>query len=239
MAVNAFISPPTASIAAEISSADAASGALEQQVLEVVRGARPGPGSRRASRRRPRCRTRAERTAGIASVTTRSPPGSTVRRTQAAVASVSSVRVEPGRCSRARARGVPRARRGARDASSSDQASARRRVVGRRRRRRSSTGDQRELAAGVDLGDLDLDLLADVTTSSTFSTRLPPASLRSCEMCSRPSLPGSSETNAPKVGGLDHRAEVALADLGHVRVGDRVDHAPARPRPWGRRSAPM
>ena len=36
------------------------------------------------------------------------------------------------------------------------------------------------------------------STSSTFSTRLPPASLRTSEMCSRPSLPGSSEMNAPK-----------------------------------------
>ena len=36
-------------------------------------------------------------------------------------------------------------------------------------------------------------------TSSTLSTRLPPASLRSSEMCSRPSLPGVSETKAPKV----------------------------------------
>src|SRR5690606_4119443 len=37
------------------------------------------------------------------------------------------------------------------------------------------------------------------STSSTFSTRLPPAGLRICEMCSRPSLPGSRETKAPKV----------------------------------------
>ena len=36
-------------------------------------------------------------------------------------------------------------------------------------------------------------------TSSTFSTRLPPTSLRICEMCSRPSLPGDSEMNAPNV----------------------------------------
>src|SRR5205085_12678419 len=38
-----------------------------------------------------------------------------------------------------------------------------------------------------------------LTTSSTFSTRLPPDILRSCEMCRRPSLPGVSETNAPNV----------------------------------------
>ena len=38
-----------------------------------------------------------------------------------------------------------------------------------------------------------------LTTSSTLSIRLPPTSLRTSEMCSRPSLPGRSETNAPKV----------------------------------------
>src|SRR4051812_33817587 len=38
-----------------------------------------------------------------------------------------------------------------------------------------------------------------LSTSSTFSTRLPPASLRICEMCSSPSLPGVSEMNAPNV----------------------------------------
>ena len=37
------------------------------------------------------------------------------------------------------------------------------------------------------------------TTSSMFSIRLPPCSLRIWVMCSRPSLPGSSETNAPNV----------------------------------------
>jgi len=36
-------------------------------------------------------------------------------------------------------------------------------------------------------------------TSSTESIRLPPTSLRTSEMCSRPSLPGSRETKAPKV----------------------------------------
>ena len=66
------------------------------------------------------------------------------------------------------------------------------------------------------------------TTSSMFSIRLPPCSLRIWVMCSRPSLPGSSDTNAPNVGGLHDRAEEPLADLGHVRVGDRVDRGPRR-----------
>ena len=42
MAVNAFISPPTASISAEMSSAVRRLGALEEQVLQIVRGARVG-----------------------------------------------------------------------------------------------------------------------------------------------------------------------------------------------------
>ena len=37
------------------------------------------------------------------------------------------------------------------------------------------------------------------TTSSTASTRLPPARSRSLLMCSSPSLPGISEMNAPKL----------------------------------------
>src|SRR5690606_11619460 len=37
------------------------------------------------------------------------------------------------------------------------------------------------------------------STSSTFSTRLPPTRRRICEMCRMPSLPGVSETNAPNV----------------------------------------
>src|SRR5450755_596294 len=36
-----------------------------------------------------------------------------------------------------------------------------------------------------------------LTTSSTFSTRLPPEILRSSEICSKPSLPGTREMNAP------------------------------------------
>ena len=45
--------------------------------------------------------------------------------------------------------------------------------------------------------------------------------------------PATSETNAPKRRRLDHGADEALADLGHVRVGDRVDR---RPRGLGRRA---
>ena len=61
------------------------------------------------------------------------------------------------------------------------------------------------------------------STSSTFSTRLPPTRRRICEMCSRPSLPGRERDERTERRGLDDRADEALADLGHVRVGDRVD----------------
>ena len=61
------------------------------------------------------------------------------------------------------------------------------------------------------------------STSSTVSTRLPPASERSLLMCSRPSLPGIERDEGTEVGRLDDRAEVALADLRHRRVGDGVD----------------
>src|SRR5690349_19731095 len=99
----------------------------------------------------------ADRTVGIASVTTRRPPGSTVRRTRPPWASVSRVRVDPTRCSAAGSR-LP-ARRAAVELRALNEESA---LVG------AGTGlvvlddrDQRQLAAVVDLLDLDLDLLAD------------------------------------------------------------------------------
>ena len=52
------MSPPTDSTASAISCAGASVGALEQQVLEEVAGARERVGSRRASRCRPRSRPR-------------------------------------------------------------------------------------------------------------------------------------------------------------------------------------
>ena len=56
LAVKALNSPPTASSATEMSSAERSLGALEQQVLEEVRAAVQRAASRRASRRRPRRR---------------------------------------------------------------------------------------------------------------------------------------------------------------------------------------
>ena len=61
------------------------------------------------------------------------------------------------------------------------------------------------------------------STSSTFSTRLPPASLRTSLTCSSPSLPGRSETNAPNVASLTTVPRNCSPTSGLVRVGDRVD----------------
>lgn len=84
-------------------------GALEEQVLQVVRGAvELGVSSREPTpTQMPKV---AERTVGRVSVTTRRPPGRTVRRTiPAPSAPFSRVRVVPGRCvaAEARATGVP------------------------------------------------------------------------------------------------------------------------------------
>ena len=92
----------------------------------------------------------------------------------------------------------------------------RRLAVGRRRTpRRRATGTSESLPRGSISVISTWTFWPTASTSSTFSTRLPPTSLRICEMCSRPSLPGKSETNAPNVVGLDDGAEEPLADLGH------------------------
>src|SRR4051794_40629093 len=99
--------------------------------------------------------TAAERTPGTASVTTRRPPGRTVRRTVPPLpSSLAIVRVVPARWSRSRAAtsGVGRLSDGlGRGGGVAVDASG---LVLLDHR------DERELAAGVDLGDLDLDLLA-------------------------------------------------------------------------------
>ena len=195
MAVKALISPPTASIAAEMSSARRARGALEQQVLEEVRGSRPAAG---VSSREPtptQTPSVAERTPGTASVTTRSPPGRTVRRTTPAAdlverrAAGSARRgrggcVAPAPAQRVSASLDPPVRRRSASAGSAvrgvlDDRDQRRACRGRRSRR-SRPGSCRRRDDVLDVLD-------------------PLAARRSLEMCSRPSLPGSSETNAPKV----------------------------------------
>ena len=65
-----------------------------------------------------------------------------------------------------------------------------------------------------------------VRTSSTWLTRLPPASGESLEMCSRPSRPGQHVDEGPELGDVDHLARVDRADVGRRRVEDERD-APA------------
>src|SRR5699024_2886362 len=63
----------------------------------------------------------------------------------------------------------------------------------------SMTGTNESFPRSSTLAISTCSLLPTATTSSTFSTRLPSLSLRSSEICSRPSLPGVSEMNAPKL----------------------------------------
>ena len=76
-----------------------------------------------------------------------------------------------------------------------------------------------------------------LTTSVTCCTR----SLASCEMCTRPSVPGRISTKAPKSTIAPHRAVVDLADLGLGREAvDAVDapSASRRRRPTRRSTVP-
>src|SRR3954454_12887439 len=63
----------------------------------------------------------------------------------------------------------------------------------------SRTGTSESLPRGSISAICTWTLLPTGSTSSTFSTLLPPTILRICEMCSNPSLPGVSETKAPNV----------------------------------------
>ena len=171
-------------------------GALEEQVLEEVGGSRAAAG---VSSREPtptQTPKVADRTPGIVLGDDPQPAGqdgAADRVPAVAVLDGARVRVRARRlCGRLRAVATVR----------------RRRRVGVGRRRPRLVGalglvdhrDQRELAAVVDLGDLDLDLLADRERRPRRSRRAcRRRACGSCEMCSRPSLPGSSETNAPKV----------------------------------------
>ena len=190
------------------------------------------PGSVGVSSREPtptQTPTLAERTPGIVSVTTRSPPGRTVRRTRdappGAVRSLSRVRVEPG-C------GLGCVRQ-----PSSDSASLGVRCLGRPRPSASllDDRDQRQLAAVVDLGDLDLDLLADGDDVLDVLDPLAAGELAELADVQQAVLAGQQRDERTEGGGLDHGAEVALADLGHVGLAIALTCA-RRPRPTGRRS---
>src|SRR5262249_50649356 len=83
--------------------------------------------------------------------------------------------------------------------------------------------DQRQLAAVVDLADLDLDLVAnldDVVDVLDPGTAVQLADLGDVQQAV---LAGQQRDERAERGRLHHGAEEALAHLGDVRVGDRVD----------------
>src|SRR5262249_11675966 len=90
--------------------------------------------------------------------------------------------------------------------------------------------DQRQLAAVVDLADLDLDLVADV--DHVVDVLDPPAAVQLADLgdVQQAVLAGQQRDERAERGRLHHRAQEPLADLGHVRVGDRVDRGPRRLR---------
>src|SRR5215208_2019897 len=83
--------------------------------------------------------------------------------------------------------------------------------------------DQRQLAAIVDLADLDLDLLAD--RDDVLDVLDPLAAHQGAELgdVQQAVLAWEEGDERTEVRRLHHGTEVALADLGHGRVGDRVD----------------
>ena len=168
--------------------------------------------------RRPRPRPPPSGRPGTCSVTTRSPPGRTVRRTRRSRAGASfgsRVRVEPGFCSCAERRQPVTPRR--------TRAGVGRRLGVASELSSSTTGTSDSLPRSSISAISTWIFWPTETTSSTLSTRLPPARARSLLMCSSPSLPGHQRDERTEVRRLDHGAEVALADLGHRRVGDLVD----------------
>src|SRR5271166_3343643 len=88
--------------------------------------------------------------------------------------------------------------------------------------------DQRQLAAVVDLADLDLDLVADVHYLVDVLDPLAAVQLADLGDVQQAVLAGQQRDEGAERGRLHHRAEEPLADLGHVRIGDRVDRGPRR-----------
>src|SRR6202161_3666151 len=88
--------------------------------------------------------------------------------------------------------------------------------------------NQRQLAAVVDLADLELDLVADV--DHVVDVLVSPAAGQLADLGDAQQAVLARQQAHERAEGrrLDDRAEEALADLGHVRVGDRVDLAPGR-----------
>ena len=182
LAVNALNSPPTASRAIEMSSADRSPVPLKSRCSRKCEQ----PCSVAVSSREPtptQTPMLAERTPASCSVTIRRPLGRTVRRTSEVT------RPPPSRTDcrvRVETRFSVRPRLSSASASAGASAS-------------STTGTSDSLPRSSISPISTWIFWPTETTSSTASTRLPPASGRSLLMCSRPSLPGISETNAPKL----------------------------------------
>src|SRR4051794_39175232 len=136
-----------------------------------------------------------ERTPGTCSETTRSPPGSTVRRTSPPSGSRSRVRVLPTRWSEAgRANsGLDGLGRGG---------------VGRLLARGPLVHDrdERELAAGVDLGDLNLHLVADLDDVLDILDPLAAGDLAQLRDVQQPILAWEQRDEGAERRGLDHGA---------------------------------
>src|SRR5271166_1470599 len=88
--------------------------------------------------------------------------------------------------------------------------------------------DKRQLAAVVHLADLDLDLVADVHHVVDVLDPLAAVQLADLGDVQQAVLARQQRHERAERGGLHHRAEEALPDLGHVRVGDGVDRGPGR-----------
>src|SRR5690606_1011943 len=151
----------------------------------------------------------AERRPGIDSVSTRTPPGRTERRIVApSCPAVSSAPASPA------------------GTSGRSQGTSGVRALGRGSVGRSlllDHGVERELAARVDLADLDLDLLADGQHVLDVLDALAAHELADLADVQQTVLARGERDERAERRRLDDRADEALADLRDVRVGDRVD----------------
>src|SRR6266852_1009881 len=88
--------------------------------------------------------------------------------------------------------------------------------------------DERQLAAVVDFTDLDLDLLADL--DHVIHVVDPHATVQLADLrdVQQPVPAGQQRHEGTEGGRLHDCAEEPLADLGDVRVSDRVDRGPCR-----------
>src|SRR5579859_2688853 len=85
---------------------------------------------------------------------------------------------------------------------------------------------ERQLAAVVDLADLDLDLVADLDHVVNVLDAHAAVQLAYLGDVQQPVLARQQRHEGAERGGLHHCPQEALADLGNVRVRDRVDRRP-------------